>query len=413
MNGQKKAKRVGLVGMIVLAVVALGLVCVQGVALGVDDIPTGANVTATNTPPVIECKWELPDMDSTMSGIQYDTQDATPEWMHMHDDDMAMGPTPMYPCSGIPPVMADGATNMVQVNPNPKDLPEERKIQLWMAVDHATGLTAIDDVYWDVYHPDGTKKVQVHGVRVPVADCGTLGNSTSDGTMFEAAYHTGQIAADSIDDLTLGGLVAKCHQNVKAIYYAEFDLSKHQPCGTYKIEAHAVSGGAEDMLVNYLDVLCLYYLEIDFGAIDWGDIAPGQTDVLSGDLSMGTADAPTVHNGGNVGMEVGVNFGPMDNGNGKIIDSFDACFGKVPDQTLLCIDPFAVDTDVWFGELEPQVLCSNDLGKLDLSIHPSITLPAGSYTGLVDVLARMSDCTCGTDQRDICEGITWPVTPTP
>ena len=399
MKGQRKVKRVGLVGMIVLAVVALGLVCVQGVALGIEDVPTGANVTATNIPPVIECKWELPDMDSSVSGIQY----GTAADVHQHDDDMAAVPTPLYPCAGIPPTMADGATNMIQVNPNPNDSPEERLIQLWMAVDHDYGVGSIDDVYWDVYHPDGSEKVQVHGVRVPVADCGTLGSSSAEGTMFEAAHGTGQVAADSIDDQIIGGMVAKCHQNEKAIYYAEFALSKHQPCGEYKIEAHAVSGGAEDVLVNYLDVLCLYYLEIDFSVVDWGDIAPGQTDVLSGDLSFGTAGAPTVHNGGNVGMEVGVNFSEMVSPGGKVIDSFDACFGKVPDSTLVCIDPFGVNVDQWFGQLEPQTLCSNQIGKLDLSIHPASTLPADSYAGTVDVLARMDAlCNCETDQRPEC-----------
>ena len=410
MKGQRKAKRVGLIGMVALAMVALGLVCLQGVALGIDDVPTGANVTASNTAPVIECKWELPDMDSTVSGIQYDTQDATPEWLHLHDDDMLLMPTPNYPCYGLPGTMADGATHMIQVKPNPEDNPEERRIQLWMAVDHAHGISSIDSAYWKVFHPDGEFKVQVHWdevIQITPAECLGLGYSDTDGSMLEAAHHTGQIAADTIDDVN-NGLLSLCAEQQKAIYYGEFTLSKHQPCGQYKIEAHAVSGGAEDVLTNFLDVVCVPYLEIDFETgINWGDIAPGGTDTVSGDLDFTTSNMPTVRNTGNVGMEVGVSFSEMVQvgvPGGKVIDSFDACFGKSP-FTLVCHDPFGVDIEQWFGQAEPQVLCSNEDGKLDLSIHPAQELPSGDYAGTVDVLMKMEDegnCNCSTDQRPLC-----------
>jgi hypothetical protein len=274
-------------------------------------------------------------------------------------------------------------------------------VQLWAAVDHPQGLAAIDDVYWVVYHPDGSAKVQVHGTKVPNTSeaCAALGSSTATGSMFESAYHTGQVAAASIDDIN-GGLVAKCQESEKAIYYAKFNISKHQPCGEYKVELHAVSGGNEDVLTNYIDVLCFYFLEIDFNSVDWGLIKPGITKIVSGDLLMTTPNAPTIMNTGNSGMGVGIHFSEMlqqgvDPVVAKRITSFDACFGRSP-ATIQCIDPIPASTVQWFDDSRDRVLCSNEVGKLDLSIHPPITLPNGIYAGTVDIYAR-SVPICPTD----------------
>jgi urease beta subunit len=400
----------GLLTTVAVAVVALGLICFQSIALGSSqEVPTGASVQGTNVAPNIECKWELPDMQSGVSAGQYPDntiQYGTASDAHQHDDDMGVGPG--YPCSGTPPSMPDGVHNMIQVLPNPEDSPEEVWVQLWAAVDHEQGLAAIDDVYWVVWHPDGTPKVQVHGTKIPNTSegCGMLGSSTATGTMFEAAYHTGQVAAESIDDIN-GGMVAKCQEAEKAIYYAKFNISKHQPCGEYKIDLHAVSGGVEDVLTNYIDVLCFYYMEIDFTTVDWGLIKPGITKVVSGDLLFNpssTPVAPTIKNTGNSGMGVGIHFSQMlqqgvDPIVAKKITQFDACFGKSP-ATIQCIDPIPASTTVWFDDDPQRVLCSNEVGKLDLSIHPPSTLPNGTYAGTVDVYAK-SVKICPTDQEDL------------
>ncbi len=354
-------------------------------------VPTSAVVDPTGMKPNIECKWELPDMDSSVAGIQYSRP------AHTHDDDMSLAPG--RPCdlqrdaSGAPagkPTMADGVHHMIQVKPNLEDQPEQRRIQLWMAVDHPAGLGAITDVFWDVYHPDGSKKVQAHGTRVlpGSSECQAWGSGGGpDGSMFEAAVHTGQLTAAAVDDENFG-MVAKCFQEEKAFYYGEFSLSKDQMCGEYKIVATAVGvGGTTTSLMNYIDVLCVFALDIDFNRVDWGLIYPGVSDVVSGDLiwNVPPDNAPTVRNIGNDGMGVKVHFSTMTGAQwAKTIDRFDAKFGRSA-ATLVTRDPIPANQWVDFGSGAAQVLCANELGKLDLSIHPPGTLPGDTYTGSFDI----------------------------
>ena len=90
---------------------------------------------------------------------------------------------------------------------------------------------------------------------------------------------TGQLSSAAVDDVNLG-LVAKCQQGEKAIYFAKFSISKEQPCGEYRIEVHASSQGFESILNNYIDVICMLSFETDFETVDWGDITPGNFDIV-------------------------------------------------------------------------------------------------------------------------------------
>lgn len=410
MKGIKKTwRRFGLLGIVVLAIVSLSVASFAGAVYADQNVQTSAVVEGTSIAPEIECKWELPDMDSYTSGMQYEDEGGN------HDDDPMM-PTPMYPCDldeGGYPAMDQGAHNMVQVLANAEDDPTTKTIELWAAVDHEFGLEAISDVYWKIFHPDGEPKIQVHGTKV---DCEAYGDSVTDGTMFNAAHETGQISAEAIDNDD-SGLISLCVQGDKAFYRSSFELSKHQPCGEYIVELHAVSSGVESVLVNYLDVICFYHMEIDFEtSINWGAIQPGVKDVIPGNLTFNPSEspsAPTVKNTGNSGMQVGIHFDEMvQQGTTlpKIIDTFDACFGDEPTTAgLQCVDPIMASEQVWFGNGEDpdatphQVLCSNETGKLDLSIHPPTTLPSGQYIGSMDVYARSAEAplTCPTDQGHI------------
>jgi len=369
-------------------------------AFGDETMPIEVDILST--PPTILCKWELPDMQPGTVAMEYpdpSIQYGTTDDPHQHDDDMATLPQPEFPCAGppaAPPSMPDGVTYMMQVRPNPEDQPETRRIQLWAAVGHQNGIDTIDDVYWVVYQPDGTTQVEVHGTKVPsiASDCAALGSSTDTGSMFEAAYHSSQIAAAAIDDSS-NGMVATCQQGESAIYYAKFPLSKHQPCGTYEIELHVVSDGAKAVLTNHIDVLCTYYMQVDFNGVNWGTLAPGVKDTVSGNLVFDGLDSPTtptVKNVGNSGMGLGIQFSEMlqegvDLAVAKKINQYEACFGKSL-STTQCIDPILASEVTWFDEDPERVLCSNEVGKLDLSIHPPDVLPGGRYAGTVEILAR-------------------------
>ncbi|NNF68601.1 MAG: hypothetical protein HKN01_02430, partial [Acidimicrobiia bacterium] len=174
-----------------------------------DVIETTASIGGgSGVAPRIFCKWELPDMvpGTPNTPFQEYSDDPTPSPVAVHlagldqlnpwdDDDLV--PDPFEPCSltaadGFPEY-ADGAIGSIQVRANAEDLPEERVIELWAAV----GPLSVDDVYWKVFHPDGSIKVQVHGT--PVECLSELGATAGDsllapGSMFWAANGTGQLS---------------------------------------------------------------------------------------------------------------------------------------------------------------------------------------------------------------------------
>mgnify|MGYP003572771886 FL=1 len=89
---------------------------------------------------------------------------------------------------------------------------------------------------------------------------------------------------------------------------------------------------------------------------------------------------------------------------------FDAAFGKNA-QVLEWIDPIPANTPVWFSNSSiNQVLCANEVGKLDLSIHPPEVVPTGTYSGYVQINAEWAPGVCA---NDIAAGIFAEVSPTP
>ncbi len=412
-----------------------------------NNVPTKGVISTSGSGPVIECKWELPDMDSSTAGIQY-----TKPPGHIHDDDMTTVPDAdgnptngiQVPCAGPPATPAtqpNGVHHEIQVAPNYGNLPEQRQIQNWLAVD-APG--TVSDTFWQVFEPCNAAvnpacgavypglafKLQVHGTMLTTAECQALvGTSTTDGAMTEAAIHDGEVTKAAFDD-TNKGMLALCQQGVKGLYRAEWPLSKDQPCGEYRIDATAVSvGGATTTLTNYIDVLCTFMLQVDFagnppscpGGIDWGVIVPGSTSTVGGDLlwTPPCDTHPTVKNVGNDGMGLKLTFSDLVGAQfGKHIYTFDACYGRHPVASLLKCFPSIVnqpgqtsptspeiDTQVDFGTLPEQVLCSDELGKLDPSVHPQAGLPADTYSGTATLVGYSVSAECfGQWHKDGTQG---------
>ena len=374
------------------------------------NLPTSAIVGAGGggIAPTIICKWELPDMDrNAANGVQYNND----------DDDLAFPATP--PCDLLDGVAAyvPGAV-AIQVLANAHDEPTERAIELWAAVGHELGIFAVSDVYWKIYHPDGTFKVQVHGTPIDVCPAEALGayagNATLlPGSMFEAAYETGQLSNAAITDAN-GGLMALCNEYQLRFWVAQFDLSKHQPCGLYQVEVYATSSGATTAAtINYIEVYCFIQMELDFADIQFGNVVPGIPKIVAGNLLFDDGK-PSVANTGSGGLNVGVKFLTMyqdsvSDGSEKWIDKFDAMFG-IDSNHLEVINPiFAADTPdpllagqlppggiYWFSPADTQTVCANEVFKLDFSIHPGAGLPADSYSGAA-VIYAMADI--GTDDN--------------
>lgn len=421
--------------LVVVAVTSLGLSTVaQAVTVPPADpnvpssakVDTEVNITSTGNPPSIECAWALPDMSST------DT--ATPAIQYTNafgdsDDDVPQKTT--SPCDlpggGLHPTQPNGATHTVQVRPNPEDQPEARRIELWAAVDGPNGdVGSITGVFFKVFHPDGSFKLEVDppqvgqpmdpGVTRPVSryapNVPVDPKCAGPAGMFAAAGPqttpnpgaTGQLTDKAINQTTPDqGIVALCRQGVKALYTGEFQVSKHQPCGPYKVEVHALNNGAEDVQTYYLDIICFFSLAIDFNAINWGTVTSTSNPVVGGDLNFqpATSTAPTIKNVGNSGMGLSLTFTAMTipgQAGSKTINRFDAKFGRSA-ATLQTLDPIIAGQPASgvFDTDRERTLCSNELGKLDVSLHPDSFVSPGHYEGDMFVIGR-SQPICPTDQ---------------
>jgi hypothetical protein len=340
----------------ILIVLALALSLFPLTALA-DDVPTNAVINPAGTPPAVEWKWELPDMQSGVAGIQYGTVANA----HQHDDDMA--------------------TPLMQVFPNLDDLPEARLIDYWWVVSDPNGIGDIIDAFIRVYHPAGDLKYQLHGTLQP---CAALGTATTTGSTLEAAVHTGQLTAAQA-----ALIVENCGKQIWRVYRVTGELSKHQPAGPYTVDASAVDqAGNTGSLSNQFTVLPIIGLRQDFTAIDFGQILPNTTKWVRGDFAFGGA-LPTVMNVGNVLMYINVQFTPMLGVNfQKVINVFDVMLDSTDNAVVdgQTYDPVNAGAVVCFDQ---EALGSNVEGQIDFSIHPG-SIPGDTYLGRVNIWGTMS-----------------------
>ena len=322
------------------ATLGLLLSLFPAVALAQETVPTRAQIDPAGTPPQVLYKFEVPDADSGIPGIQYDSDD------------------------GI--LFQPGA----QIAPNLEDLPEAQQIAYWWVATDPNGIDDIIFAYVKVWHPDGSFKYQLE-TTVPQA-CSALGTWNTPNTPLYAAYRSGQMTAAVADSI-----VENCTKHMWVPFFAVGELSKHQPAGAYTVTA-SVSDQAGNVanLTNTMQVLPVVGLAIDFTAVNFGLILPNTTNWVRGDTNFGTSGMPSVKNTGNVNMYLALTFSQMVGANiGKTITSFD---GQLNAQK---IDPIAALTRVCFDQ-EP--LGSNVVKQLDLSIHPG-PIPADTYNGTLDL----------------------------
>ena len=420
-------------------------------------VPEQATVSGGTSDTNIECAWALPDANpaggaetsnSVTTATNYtgpngtvtppSTSGANRFTYGTNDDDPVTTPTnssgtATTPCAlGAPktapnpgaPVQANGDQHMIQVLPNAGDQPAQRRVELWAAVDDTQGASNISSVWWDVYHPDGNLKVELFGVQE--TNCfGPYGTSTTSDPMFQEAVNTGQLAASAVSDPN-NGMIALCNEGTKELWHNAFTVSKDQPNGIYKVVAHAVDKSGNSTSLTYsIDVLPFYDLALDFNTVNYGLISATSESIVNGDVNWNPpADTrPSVTNLGNSGEQIGVSWGPMiGQYYGKCINNFDAAFSTYgPDglspalsSTLLqhlagtatcptTSAPGAPSATQWFNGSGSQLLCPNDIGKLDLSIDPQKDTqvpPADTYKGSLTISARGSTPTSGSCPTD-------------
>ncbi len=356
----------GVLGLLILSLAALP----EGTkAQGPLDYTVGTVGFATSegTPPVVNYKWELPDMDSDDEGIQY-----------------CVVPPADLNGNGICDADDDPLAPGMQMEPNINNLPAPRLIEYWAAAHDDNGLGDIAAVWVDVFHPDGSPKYQIELLPVDCSEIGWFDDSQSP-TVIE--IHEPLLAAIDTDQMTYAeaeDLITRCYKNEKLVFKGHGDLHTHQPPGLYLVQAFALDwGGAlSEPLENLFEVLPITYLNVDFypSGINWGEMKPGIQQVVSGDEDMSTPNKPTVKNGGNVPLFLGLHFTALKKVGdpSKIVDVFDAkLMGQV-------IDPIPASVWVWFDAVQLPPCTPK---QLDLSVHPPSKLPPGDYEGTLDVKA--------------------------
>lgn len=371
------------------------------------NIPTGGGGSV----PVIECGWALNDVDGNWdTGMQYG-----------QDDEPLL--TPGYPCQadGSTAVQTEGAGPMIHVLPNAHDEPTEVFIELWGAVTSNTTGTV---VYWDVYHPDESFKVQVDGRRY--ASSFNAEYCGGPGGMFDAAVATGQMTTAARNNI-----VAECESQQKSLYYGAFGISKHQPYGEYTIVMKSFNPNGSTVELEYtIEVLSFYQLEKDFTSVHFGNVGSNSHwwQPIAGDFTWdGTDNAAnqktSVRNTGNAGIGLDVRFHSLCHDaspsctEDKRIDQFDVKFGKTlaglqsmghtgPESALrsnLTSTAKPAPAGQWysFDDNINRVLCPNDVAKIEFSIYTR-NLQSGTYSATPGIgLRARPENKCPTDDGGV------------
>lgn len=301
-------------------VVALALSAVAMPAMAQQEVTTSAQITGSGAPPVVEAKWELSaNDDPTLPGIQI--------W------------------------------------PNPA--PDTTEICIFAVVSDPHGISDITATYGDVYHPDGSLKVQVH-----------MGLETDPATIqsaIDAAYATGQIDLAMKDHLEY--LIEK---HLGVLWWGCFLYEVHQMSGLYSVEVWSVdqSGAQSVPLVNNFEVYSIVVLAIDFDHVNYGYILPTTDKWVGGDDNFNPGDGrPTVWNRGNDPAMLRVHSTQMTGGTyGKVIEQFDV---ELLDQQEVYF------ASQWVDLWGPLIPCNPV--QIDFSIHAPAGTPADIYTGLMHI----------------------------
>jgi hypothetical protein len=381
---------------------------------------TGANVGGNATAPIIECAWALNDYNH-----DWTSSTAVPNLMQYGQDD-----TPTV--SAGSPCIDDGAgqakmvanpytTKVIDVKPNAHDVPTEQWVELWGAI---TSNNSNPNVYFDIYHPDTSLKVQVDATKY--ADSSMPARCAGPSGMFSAAQATGQLTYTATTNMQ-----GECQFQQKSFWYGAFPISKHQPNGKYKVIMHAAAaGGGESLQEFYINVVGFMNLEKDFTNVDFGPVAANShyTQLGTGNFIFEGADLvgnqkTSVRNTGNSGVNLGVKFASMclttaaSCTDDKRIDHFDAKFGvgflsnleslgNVNLGTSLVSDLASVAKPAPLGPMASfktdlaRTLCPNDVGKLEFSIWTE-NIQAGNYNSGggagIQLVAISNTSICPTD----------------
>lgn len=308
---------------------------------------TGTTTAAGTTTPEpgpaqIVALWQLPDMQPGVPGIQYGAANDPAQ----HDADMLL--------PGI------------QTAPTLDDLPEPRRLDVWVVARFADdggdrGMTL------EARAPDGAERSLV----AEPAACLAIGEPSDAGTPLAAAVATGQLPR------ALARELVGCTHTGTVVYRATLILAAGESPGTFTLTATArIDTDAGDPVASTFDNLAVTGLAVNFDAVEFGAIEPGGWHEANADESGSTAiGGYAVRNTGNTPGYLALEFTPMIGDDGVArVDQFQAL---LDDEEIPSI---VAGVDACFtGAIPP-----GEARALRLRLHAG-TLPAGSYRGSLEL----------------------------
>ncbi|MFH1111474.1 MAG: hypothetical protein V1712_00170 [Patescibacteria group bacterium] len=296
----------------------------------------------------------------------------------------------------------------------------KKNISFCAIVTDPDGVDDINAVYADIYyplttafHPMGTPAdviaggnpilepnpieapdYGVNGCGLPVGDeigltklskdngialfCNTIRTTNEDLPTFYSPYNYDEICnADG-----------ELQKETAYVYCGDREITWEDPAGLYDVDVFAQDKTAIDsnILRNQFEYLPLTSYEVDFTSVNYGNVKLNTHKKISGDLTFGSADKPTVRNLGNTRLRMNVNQTDMGLGttNGLSNVKFDA---RVGNNELDWVD-YNPATTTWLEDL----LDLSQFEEMDFSILVTkFPNPVGPWTGTMTLGAEQAD----------------------
>jgi len=317
-----------------------------------------------NSPPIIKVKWEY-DLDVEIMLDECDECDPCTGDYWYHDA-----------CCCIPGL---------QVKPI---LGGDVTVGYYAIVTDLEGVSTVDNVYADIWHPDGQFKYQIELMPVGFEDS-TYDKSIALAEWAHVTDHHYDVLKFFDESIyNVSEIFEELDQEEAYLYYAEAQINYCQPGGFYYVGVRALDNydAWSDYLYNAFWYIPTSGVEIDFTAVNYGNVAEDFEKWAGGDENMGTSDKPTVRNIGNTPVELYVWQDDMDFGmtSGDWNVEFDA--RMTADGDIVYYEPFEEDAG-YSGVRIPGVLDLCTLEKLDFSILVHKGLAGWQYSGLMRLCA--------------------------
>src|SRR3989344_3226176 len=128
--------------------------------------------------------------------------------------------------------------------------------------------------------------------------CTKIKNNNSNLTTFNTGYNYEEICAPT----------GELEKETAYVYCGDRDISYEDPDGSYlvKVFAQDKAGVSSTILENHFDYLPLTAFAVDFTGVSYGNVKLLTHKIISGDLTFGTANLPTVRNLGNTRLQMNV-----------------------------------------------------------------------------------------------------------